>query len=185
MSYQADVTIIGAGVVLTELPVGFPVLAENFPRRNRIVSGLSMGVVVVEGTERSGAMITARLAVEQGREVFAVPGQIDNPKARGPHRLIRDGARLVEGVDDILDELGPLPFRVETGAAGPVQTSAALKLNRREQKVYSLLSSTPKGVDELVTASGLDVSEVSSTLTVLELKQLACKLVGNRFVRKH
>ncbi len=176
--------IVENGAVLTEFPVNYPILAQNFPRRNRIVSGLSMGVIVVEGTERSGAMITARLAAEQGREVFAVPGQIDNPKTRGPHWLIRQGAQLVESIDDILDELGPLPISVETAHAGQVQKPGALRLNQREKRIYSLLDSTPKGIDEVVNLSGLSIQEVSSTLMVLELKRMVCKLAGNRFVRK-
>jgi len=130
-------------------------------------------------------MITARLAMEQGREVFAVPGQIDNPKARGPHRLLRDGARLIESIDDVLDELGVLPTAVSTDDAGPVQNSQVLRLNEREKQVYAVLDSTPRGIDEVVALTGLGVQEVTSTLTVLELKQLVCKLVGSRYVRKH
>ena len=177
--------IAKSGALVSELPVDYPVLAQSFPRRNRIVSGLSMGVIVVEGSERSGAMITARLAMEQGREVFAVPGQIDNPKARGPHRLLRDGARLIESIDDVLDELGVLPTAVSTDDAGPVQNSQVLRLNEREKQVYAVLDSTPRGIDEVVALTGLGVQEVTSTLTVLELKQLVCKLVGSRYVRKH
>ena len=175
--------VAGAGALVSEFPVDYPVLSENFPRRNRIVSGLAMGVLVVEGSETSGAMITARLAMEQGREVFAVPGQIDNPKSRGPHRLIRDGARLVESVEDILDELGPLPVAVRTDRVATVQDAQVLRLNSREQRIYSLLDSVPKNIDELTRLSGVGVSEVTGTLTVLELRKLAGQLAGKRFVR--
>ena len=176
--------IVDGGAVMSEFPVEYPVLAENFPRRNRIVSGLSMGVIVVEGSERSGAMITAEQAMQQGREVFAVPGQIDNLKARGPHKLLRQGARLVESIDDVLDELGQLPTSVTTGEGVEVQKAQTLRLNEREQAVYGALDSTPRGMDELTESTGLSVQELSSTLTVLELKQMVCKLAGGRFVRK-
>jgi DNA processing protein len=113
-----------------------------------------------------------------------VPGQIDNLKARGPHKLLRQGARLVESIDDVLDELGPLPMSVKTEEAGEVGHGQVLRLNEREQAVYAVLDSSPKELDEIAGATGLSAQELSSTLTVLELKQMVCKLVGGRFVRK-
>ena len=175
--------VVEHGAVLSEHPVGFPVLAENFPRRNRIVSGLALGVVVVEAGRASGALITARWAAEQGREVFAVPGPVDRPGFAGCHRLIKDGAKLVENVEDILAELGPLARSVPTPQGEIVQDPRLLALSEGEQRVLSVLDSEARSVDEVIGRAGLPTSAVSAVLFSLELKHLVVQLAGKRFVR--
>ena len=181
--------VIDSGALISELP---PLTAPHegtFPQRNRIVSGLSLGVVVVQAADRSGALITARLATEQGREVFAVPGPIDCRMSRGCHGLIRDGAKLVESVDDILEEFGPL-FETATTADGRTVTSAAeLQLGDIERQVmdaYDTLAggaSKPASIDDIVDASGLAASQVLATIGVLEMRRLIRRLPGNQIAR--
>jgi DNA processing protein len=161
----------------------FPASAGNFPRRNRIISGLSLGVVVVEAGEKSGALLTARHAMEQNREVFAVPGMVDSPNSRGCHRLIRDGAKLVENPSDVVEELGPLPGAVMTESVGEIVRPQALALNDREKDVYRRLDSSGRTPDELADETGLSVSELNGTLTVLEMRRLVKRLPGQRFAR--
>jgi len=172
------------GALISEFSLGAPPEAKNFPVRNRIISGLALGVVVVEAGERSGTSITVQFALDQGREVLAVPGPIDSPTSVGPHRLIQQGAKLVMAVEDILQELpgvklgpGPLfpsPGRVaETGAPGRPQA---------EDPLLAFLGSEPLRLDELVQASKLPASEVMSRLTILELQGLVRELPGKCFV---
>jgi len=171
--------IANRGAVISEFPPGTPPDAWRFPVRNRIISGLSQGTVVVEAAERSGALITADFALEQGRDVMAVPGNVVNPLSRGPHRLIKQGARLVEGAGDILDELGleklfPVP---EAGSEG------AIKMSKEEENLYSLLSLEPVALDELIGRSGLSPQRVMASLMYLEIKGLTRQMPGKFYVR--
>jgi len=173
-----------SGGLVSEMPMHQSPLAGLFTQRNRIISGLSLGVVVVEATQRSGSLSTARHAVEQNREVFAVPGPVDSLSSRGCHRLIRDGARLVESVDDILDELGPLSREVRAAPdEPPVRHPAELALSDSERDLLGQLDDTPTGVDDLIGRTHLTASQVMATLSVLELKRLVRRLPGHRFVR--
>ena len=158
--------------------------AVHFPPRNRIIAGMSLGVLVVEASTRSGALITARLAGEMGREVFAVPGDVSRPQARGAHQLLRDGARLVESVDDVFDELGPLaqPVRVAEGET-PLEDARVLTLNPRERRVYDILDGAPRDIDAITRESGLTPANVAGTLTVLEMKRLAVQRPGRLYAR--
>ena len=177
--------IIGRGALLSEFhPLAAP-LRGNFPQRNRIVSGLSLGVLVVESPRRSGSLITARLAMEQNREVFAVPGPIDVENSRGCHQLIRDGAKLVETVEDILEELGPLPLPVPSHEKSPgeVRHPVEMTLNEREKQVLALIETTPIAIDLLIERSGLAASQLLAVVSVLEVKRLVRRQEGNRVVR--
>jgi DNA processing protein len=165
--------IIEAGAVITEFPIGTPPIKSNFPRRNRIMSGMALGVLVAEAPEKSGALITAAGAAEQGRDVFAIPGSIHNTASGGTNRLIQDGAKLVMKVEDILNELNMTYTIVQAKAA----TETVSPANGNEAALLQLLGADPIHIDDLVRQSGLSVSTVSSTLTILELKGLA-QMVG-------
>ncbi len=176
--------VAGAGVLLSEMPMEQRPLAGLFPQRNRLISGLCLGVVVVEAALRSGSLSTARHAMEQDREVFAVPGPVDMHTSRGCHALIRDGARLVETVEDILEELGPLVREVEPEPeAEPVRHPAELSLSDLERSLLGHLDNLPKAVDELIVRTGMTASQVLSTLSVLEMRRLIRRVPGNQFVR--
>ena len=158
------------GCIISEYPLGTPAIAHNFPRRNRIISGLSLGVLVVEAAAQSGSLITARSALEQGREVFAIPGSIHSPLAKGCHQLIRQGAKLVESAQDILEELrwdNPL-LQTSLGNATPIAAS-----NLSDPKLQSLLENMGHdalSVDQLVARSGLPVASVQAALLHLEMQ---------------
>ncbi len=152
---------------------------RTFPMRNRIVSGLSFGTLVIEAGRQSGALITARQALDQGRQVFAVPGRIDNPLAQGCHRLIKDGAKLVEGVEDILGEMEFLNLREEAPQPRPLPAN----LTGDEEKVYAAIELDETPIDRITQASGLAPGTVSSTLLRLEMKKLVRQLPGKVFVR--
>jgi DNA processing protein len=176
--------ICDAGALLSEMPIQQQPLPGLFPQRNRIISGLCLGVVVVEAHPRSGSLTTAQHAVEQNREVFAVPGPVDSLASRGCHRLIRDGARLVETVDDILEELGPLVHEVKRAdGETPVRHPAELALNDHERSLLGQLGDMPVAVDELIQQTGLTASQVMATLSVLEMRRLVRRLSGQQFVR--
>lgn len=177
--------IAESGLLVSEFPPGTEPRAGHFPRRNRIISGLSLGVLVVEAAEKSGSLITARLASEQGREVFALPGSIHNPMARGCHRLIRQGAKLVEKAEDILEELAPYLHQAELPAEKhPAATQAAgTGLDEDYSRLMAVLGFDPLSIDEIIRQSGLTAEEVSSMLLLLELQGHVESLSGNRFCR--
>lgn len=176
--------VAGAGAVLTEFPMAQEPLAGLFPQRNRVISGLSLGVVVVEAAPRSGSLATARHAMEQNREVYAVPGPVDSLNSRGCHALIRDGARLVETVDDILEELGPLVREVKASPEEPtVRHPAELVLNDQERRILGLMEDRGVSLDELIQKSGLGASQVMATLSILEVRRLVRRQPGGVFVR--
>jgi DNA processing protein len=162
------------GALVSEFPLGSAPLAENFPRRNRIISALSRGVVVVEAGEKSGSLITARYALEQGREVFAVPGNVTCVGSRGANGLIKEGAKLVERVEDILEELS-LP-----GAEG-VPGPPAFSLTPKEAELYVLICRGPLQIDDIIVQSELTAGEVCATLLGLELKGAIMQLPGKHF----
>ena len=197
------------GALISEFPFGTPPNAPNFPARNRLISGISLGVVIVEAGEKSGSLITARIAAEQGRSVFAVPGEIGAAGSRGTHRLIKQGAMLIENVDDILEEIlpqvGNLPavsgatsplFQPETFEPGrisvpasapdpaPVSGGAGAGLGNKENKLLSLITSRPVNIDTLISSSGLKAQEVLNALLVLELGGHIRQMPGKQFIRK-
>jgi DNA processing protein len=176
--------IAEAGAILSESPMRQGPLSGLFPQRNRIISGLCLGVVVIEATPRSGSLSTANHAIEQNREVFAVPGPIDSLASQGCHRLIRDGARLVETVDDILEELGPLVREVKPSPDAPaVRHPAELALSDLERTLLGKLDDRPLPVDALIAETGMTASQVMATLSVLEMRRLVRRLPGHQFVR--
>jgi DNA processing protein len=171
------------GAVISESPPQAQPLAGVFPQRNRIISGLSLGVIVVEAAVSSGALITARHAGEQGREVFAVPGRIDSRMSHGCHRLIRDGAKLVESADDVLEELSPLAAATTRSNGETIQHPAELLLNEVEQQVLSAIDHQATSIDRIVTQSGLTPQQVLATVSVLEMRRIIRRLSGNAVMR--
>jgi DNA processing protein len=174
--------IVERGAIISEFPTGAPPKAEHFPRRNRLISGLSLGVLVVEAARRSGSLITARFAAEQGREVFAIPGSIQNPLAKGCHQLIRLGAKLVETADDILEEIAK-QIELKRPSMPAAGEPAEIVLDKEYQLLLDYLGYDPTPVDELVERSGLTVDSVSSMLLILELKGLVAAGAGGLYVR--
>ena len=173
--------IIDHGCVLSEFPLGSPPEGCHFPRRNRIISGLSMGVVVVQANEKSGSLITADYALEQGREVFAVPGAVGTEGSRGTHRLIKEGAKLVESSEDILQEILPQWKRQREGEQELPQRGP--DLSEEESKLYDFVGEAPSHIDALTRESGFDSGKVSSLLLQLELKGLIIQWPGKCFTR--
>ena len=182
--------IAGTGALVSEFPPGTGPQADHFPRRNRIISGLSLGVLVVEAAQRSGSLISARHAMEQGREVFAIPGSIHNPLARGCHRLIRQGAKLVETADDILEELGPLALGQTLGQGvaqeaqgGHSGEAAAPGLDGDYRRLLEVMGDAPVAIDQIVARSGLTAEAVSSMLLLLELQGEIGSMPGGLYCR--
>ncbi len=165
------------GVVISEFPLGTPAIAQNFPRRNRLIAGLARGVLVVEAALRSGSLITARLAAEAGREVFAVPGSIHSPLAKGCHRLIKDGAKLAESAHDVLEEL-----RLAPASAAPAAAPAAA-LTPAQSALLDALGFDPLDLDALAARTGRDAGGLTADLLELELAQHVERLPGNRYQR--
>lgn len=175
------------GALVSEFPPGTPPLAANFPRRNRIISGLSLGTLVVEAAMRSGSLITARQALEQGREVFAIPGSVHNPLAHGCHALIREGAKLVETGEHILEELASQLPQARSARLTPPQTAEAteqpVQLSQDYRELLDLMGYEAVAVDQLVQRSGLTPEQVSSMLLLLELDDRVHSSPGGRYTR--
>ena len=182
------------GAMISELPLGSPPRPQHFPSRNRIISGLSLAVLVIEAGLNSGTLITARKAAEQGRDVFALPGSLNNPMAKGCHRLIRDGARLVETTADIMQELGPVAAelqmeirqRLDLPDDAPAKSSGATETlldDSDYRKVWGVLGFDPKPVDVIIEQTGLSAREISSMLLMMELKGMILKQGSGRYVR--
>lgn len=165
------------GAIVSEFPLGTPALKENFPRRNRIISGLARGCLVVEAAERSGSLITARLAGEQGRDVFAIPGSIHSPLSKGCHKLIKQGAKLVDDARDILEELGHF-----AGTAG-MRPAAAIPLDADAARLLDCLGYDSCDVDTLALRSGLTAERLYAILLQMELDGRIASLPGGRFQR--
>jgi DNA processing protein len=175
------------GLIISEFPIGTSPMPGHFPRRNRIISGLSLGVLVVEASIKSGSLITARLAIEQGREVFAIPGSIHNPLSKGSHHLIRNGAKLVENVEDVLEEfrhhinLDSLHQDGERVANTPHDG----ELDPLHEKILNSMGHEPISIDSLIERSGLEVGEVSSILLILELNNQVIHHGNGIYIRRN
>ncbi len=167
------------GAVISEFAPGTPAYPSNFPQRNRIISGLSRGTVVVEAREKSGALITANFALEQNRDVFAVPGPIGRPTSYGPNRLIKEGAKIVTGVSDIMEELG---FRIATSDKRQV-TSKFDNIAGDELKIATMLADEPKTAEELIQESKIAASQINALISMLEIKGVIQKIGGKYTLR--
>ncbi|GAB6268238.1 MAG: DNA-processing protein DprA [Smithella sp.] len=182
--------IIQNGAVISEFPPGTPPLSANFPTRNRIISGMSYGVVIIEAGEKSGSLITARLALEQGREVFAVPGSIDSAGSRGTNKLIKQGAILIENIDDILEEIMPqIEFTTALKtprASGPaiIEKKSHEILDEVDQKIFDFVSRGRIHIDDLISSTGLPSSGILSALTKMELRGIVEQHPGKFFSLK-
>ncbi|VAX41998.1 Rossmann fold nucleotide-binding protein Smf possibly involved in DNA uptake [hydrothermal vent metagenome] len=189
--------VAASGAVVTESPLRQKPLPGLFPQRNRIISGLSLGTIIIEASRKSGALHTARHAMEQGREIFVLPGRVDSLASQGCHDLIRDGAILIRNIDDVLCELGPLTkpvnrpvvktnhskTKIETTQQETIITPRELTLSDQEREILNLVSLDQKHIDEVLREATIEHSRVLATLTILEMKRLIRKLPGGYLVR--
>ncbi len=187
--------IAESGACISELPLEYEPLAVNFPPRNRIIAGLSLGTIVVEAPLRSGALITAKAALDYDREVMAVPGKIDSPLSKGAHQLIKEGAKLIESVEDVMDALGHIgeqlgkdvsaaAARASERAEKPLFDVSQLKLSTDEKKIYEYLGKEPSHIEQIIADTGLTPGNVNAALISLRLKGLIKQLPGSLFVKK-
>lgn len=174
--------VVKQGALLSETALDQDPLPGLFPQRNRIISGMSLATIVVEASRNSGALHTVRHALEQGRDVFAVPGRVDSLASEGCHDAIRDGATLIRNVDDVLQALGPLIGTVKT-AEGEVHNPRELTLGDQERQILNLVTIDPIHVDDILRAAGIEASRVLATLTVLEMRRLIRRLAGGSYCR--
>ena len=184
--------IADKGLLVSEFPVGISPQKNNFPRRNRIISALSMGCLVVEATRKSGSLITANYALEQGREVYAIPGSIHSPLSRGCHWLIRQGAKLVETADDIIDELPPIAQEIHGEVAASIESvpqaagvEQAEDLSEDEQVLMRAIGHDPATIDVLVERTAWTIDRLSPLLLDLELKSRINSLPGGVYMRTY
>jgi DNA processing protein len=186
--------IAESGACISELPLQYEPLSENFPPRNRIIAGLSLGTIVVEAPANSGALITAKAALENNREVMAVPGKVDSWLSKGTHRLLKEGAKLVENVEDVMEALGYVGKRLQphvTATAekaqqqvdAPLFAASQLNLSEAEKKIYACLSKEPLHVDQIISATNMAAGAVNAGLISLRLKGLLKQLPGGSFTR--
>lgn len=175
--------ITAHGCLLSEMPPLSAPRSSSFPRRNRIISGISLGVVVVEAAERSGSLITARHAMEQNREVFAVPGSVELRVSKGPHQLIRDGATLVETIDDILEQLGPLIKPIKMQDDTVVHNPAELQLDDQQRVILDAIDAEPTAIDTIVNRTELPVNRVLASISILEMRHLIRRVSGSSVAR--
>jgi DNA processing protein len=175
--------IVAQGCLLSEMPPLSAPRSSSFPRRNRIISGICLGVVVVEAAERSGSLITARHAMEQNREVFAVPGSVELRVSKGPHQLIRDGATLVETIDDILEQLGPLIKPIKMQDDTVVHNPAELQLDDQQRVILDAIDVEPTAIDTIVNRTELPVNRVLASISILEMRHLIRRVSGSSVAR--
>lgn len=180
---QLAYEIAEKGLIISEFPLGTSPIPANFPRRNRIISGLSLATLVVEATRKSGSLITARLSLEQGREVFAIPGSIHNPQAKGCHQLIREGAKLVDQASDIIDDIGSLLGFVAEQTGEQTQATSSQQLGPEYLQLLDTMGYDPVSIDTLVARSGLTIEQLSSMLLILELNDQIQPATGGYYVR--
>jgi DNA processing protein len=180
---QLALRIAQQGLIVSEFALGTPPASHNFPRRNRIISGLSIGVLVVEATRNSGSLITARCALEQGREVFAIPGSIHSPQAKGCHQLIREGAKLVDQASDITDDIASLLGFVADQPEAPTEATDSLLQDPDYRQLLEVVGYDPVSMDTLLARSGLTVEQLSSMLLLLELNDHIKPAPGGLYIR--
>jgi DNA processing protein len=184
-----------SGACISELPLDYEPLSENFPPRNRIIAGLSLGTIVVEAGLRSGALITARMALENNREVMAVPGKVDSPLSKGTHSLIKQGAKLIESVEDVMEALGYIGEQLEGHAIAAVEKAVEkigtplfdireLKLSKSEKAIFEYLDKEPLHIEQIIADTNLTAGSVNASLVSLRLKGLIKQLPGSLFVKK-